>query len=254
LPVSRSAPGDAFGRTAEEYEAGRPSWPEALIDRVSERLGLQPAAVVLDLAAGTGKLTRLLTPRFARVIAVEPDPAMRAVLERVVPEAEALAGTADSIPLEDDSVDAVFCGEAFHWFFGDDVVSEIERVLRPRGGLVLLWNIPSGELEPPAPEAAERLLDEAFARGGRPGLPIVLAGEWRAPLERSGFEELRKEAADNAHHVEREGLVAHMLSISSIAALPDEERRELAERLRELLPEARYTRPFRTEAYWTRLG
>ena len=252
--MARSAPPDAFGCTAQEYELGRPGWPGELIDRVDRRLELERDAVVLDLAAGTGKLTRVLTPRFRRVIAVEPDRAMRAVLERVVPEAEALAGSAKPLPLDDGSVDGVFCGEAFHWFFGDDVVAEIARVLGPRGGLVLLWNIPVGELDPPVPDAAQKLLDDAFARGGRPGLPIVLSGEWRAPFEESGFEQLHRDEADNEHRVDRDGLVAHMLSISSIAALPDEERRELAESLRELLPEAVYRRSFRTEAHWTRLA
>ena len=79
---------------------------------------------MLDLAAGTGKLTRQLAPRFARVIAVEPLDGMRDVLERVVPEAEALAGSADSIPLPDDSVDAIFVAEAFHWFATDETLRE----------------------------------------------------------------------------------------------------------------------------------
>jgi SAM-dependent methyltransferase len=252
--LAKSAPPDAFGRTAEQYERGRPGWPEELIDRLVRHLGLQRSAVVLDLASGTGKLTRVLTPRFERVIAVEPDDAMRTVLERVVPEAEALAGSAERIPLVDDSVDCVFCGEAFHWFYSEAVLAELERVLRPRGGLVLLWNIPVGEVEPPVPRAAAKLLDEAFARSGQPGLPKVLSGEWRAPFEGSGFEELRQNDAANEHRVDREGLIAHMLSISSIAALPDEERSELEEQLRELLPEGRYRRSFRTEAHWTRLA
>src|SRR6187402_2579388 len=102
----------SFGLAAEEYERGRPGYAEAALDAV----GLARDAVVLDLAAGTGKLTRQLVPRYARVLAVEPLDEMRAVLERVVPEAEALDGSADAIPLEDSAVDAVFVGEAFHWF------------------------------------------------------------------------------------------------------------------------------------------
>ena len=114
--MAREAPPDAFGRTAREYELGRPGWPEELLDQVVAELGLDASAEVLDLGAGTGKLTRELVPRFARVLAVEPDDAMRAVLEEVVPGAEALAGRGDAIPLEDESVDAVFSAEAFHWF------------------------------------------------------------------------------------------------------------------------------------------
>ena len=109
----------SFEHTAEAYERGRPGYAEAALDA----LDLPADAVVLDLAAGTGKLTRQLVARFARVIAVEPLDGMRAVLERVVPEAEALKGSADAIPLEDSSVDAVFVGEAFHWFANDDVLT-----------------------------------------------------------------------------------------------------------------------------------
>ena len=98
----KEAPPDAFGRTAREYELGRPGWPEELLDQVVAELGLAADAEVLDLGAGTGKLTRALVPRFARVVAVEPDDAMRAVLEEVVPGAEALAGHGEAIPLEDE--------------------------------------------------------------------------------------------------------------------------------------------------------
>src|SRR5688500_15301327 len=116
----------SFGRAAEAYERGRPGYAEAALDAI----GLAPETVVLDLAAGTGKLTRQLVGRFARVIAVEPLDGMRAVLERVVPQAEAVSGSADAIPVEADSIDAVFVGEAFHWFATDAAVREIARVLR----------------------------------------------------------------------------------------------------------------------------
>src|SRR5439155_1540223 len=112
-----------------------------LIDRVVGELGLGTDSTVLDLGAGTGKLTRALVPRFARVIAVEPDGAMRSVLEEVVPGAEALFGSAGAIPLEAESVDAVFTAEAFHWFASDETVAEIARLLRPGGGLAIFWNV-----------------------------------------------------------------------------------------------------------------
>jgi ubiquinone/menaquinone biosynthesis C-methylase UbiE len=131
--LPREAPPDAFGRSAREYELGRPEWPEEVLDRVVSDLALGPDATVLDLGAGTGKLTRALVPRFARVVAVEPDDAMRAVLEEVVPGADALAGRGDAIPLGDGEVDAVFSAEAFHWFASAESVREIVRVLRPRG-------------------------------------------------------------------------------------------------------------------------
>ena len=127
----------AFGPAAEAYEVGRPGWPVAALDVVDARLGLSAASRVLDLAAGTGKLTRLLTGRYASVTAVEPVGGMRAVLERTSPGATVLAGPAEAIPLEDGAVDAVFVAEAFHWFDPDAALAEIARV---GGGLAVLWN------------------------------------------------------------------------------------------------------------------
>src|SRR4249920_2881663 len=149
---SREAPPDAFGRTAREYELGRPEWPVEFLDRVVGEMGIGPEAAVLDLGAGTGKLTRALVPRFARVVAVEPDDAMRAVLEEVVPRAESLPGNAEAIPLANGEVDAIFTGEAFHWFASGSTLEELARVLRPRGRLAIFWNIFQDEEPPLDPE------------------------------------------------------------------------------------------------------
>jgi ubiquinone/menaquinone biosynthesis C-methylase UbiE len=249
----REAPPDAFGRTAREYELGRPEWPEELLDRVIADLGLVPEATVLDLGAGTGKLTRALVPRFARVIAVEPDEAMRAVLEEVVPGAESRAGSAQAIPLDDDEVDAAFSGEAFHWFASPETIDELARVLWPGGGLAIFWNI-FLDGEPPLPDEAEAALDEALARGGVPGLPRVLSGQWREPLAESRFGELREDELVREVVTDRDGWIANMLSVSSIAHQPEEARAALAERLRELVPPGEIRRRYRTVAYWTRLG
>jgi SAM-dependent methyltransferase len=249
----REAPPDAFGRTAREYELGRPEWPEELLERVIADLGLGPEATVLDLGAGTGKLTRALVPRFARVITVEPDDAMRAVLEEVVPGAESRAGSAQAIPLDDDEVDAAFSGEAFHWFASPETIDELARVLRPGGGLAIFWNI-FLDGEPPLPDEAEAVLDEALARGGVPGLPRVLSGQWREPIARSRFGELREDELVREVVTDRDGWIANMLSVSSIAHQPGEDRAALAERLRELVPPGEIRRRYRTVAYWTRLG
>jgi len=215
-------------------------------------MGLGPEATVLDLGAGTGKLTRALVPRFARVIAVEPDDAMRTVLEEVVPGAESLAGSAEAIPLEDGAVDAIFSGEAFHWFATSSALDEIARVLRPRGCFAFLWNIFQGE-EPPLSAEANALLDDAFERGGVPGLQRVLSGRWRDAFEGSRFEELHEGTYEHELDVDRETFVARMLSISSIAVQPEEDRAEFEARLRELMPAEGTRQRFRVDAYWTRL-
>jgi ubiquinone/menaquinone biosynthesis C-methylase UbiE len=136
--MSASEQARSFDRAAEEYERGRPGWPPEVLE-------LLPVAVdstVLDIGAGTGKLTRVLAARYTHVIAVEPLAEMRAILEQRLPKAEALPGVAEAIPLGDASVDAVFTGQAFHWFANDVAVAEIARVLRPGGVLARMWNEP----------------------------------------------------------------------------------------------------------------
>jgi SAM-dependent methyltransferase len=248
----REAPPDAFGRTAREYELGRPLWPEELLDRVASGIGLGRDATVLDLGAGTGKLTRSLVPRFARVIAVEPDAAMLAVLEEVVLAAEALSGSAEAIPVGDGEVDAVFSAEAFHWFASDETVAEIARVLKPHGALVILWNI--GIEYDDMGEEAEAVIEEMFERGGEPGIGRVLSGNWRKPLESGRFEELQEAEVERDVVATRDEWIANMLSVSSIAHQPEGDRDTFAERLRELIPaEHKVGRRVRTVAYWTRL-
>ena len=129
-------PAGSGDRWAEDYERGRPGYPSEAVDLPR----LPPGSTVLDLGAGTGKLTRVLTRRYAHVIAVEPLDNMRAILERVVPEAETHAGSADAIPLPDGSVDAVFAAQAFHWFATDAAVAEIARVLKPGGVFADVFN------------------------------------------------------------------------------------------------------------------
>src|SRR5687767_12877437 len=125
-------PAGSGDRWPEDYERGRPGWPREVVDGP----GLPPTATVLELGAGTGKLTRLLVSRFGRVLAVEPAEPMRRLLVALCPEAEPLAGTAQEVPLAETSVDAVFAAEAFHWFDDARSLAEIQRVLRPRGALV----------------------------------------------------------------------------------------------------------------------
>jgi SAM-dependent methyltransferase len=236
----------SFGRDADAYELGRPGYAEAAIDA----LGLASDSVVLDLAAGTGKLTRQLVPRFERVVAVEPLDGMRAVLARVVPDAQTLSGSADAIPLEDDAVDAVFVAEAFHWFANAATLTELARVLRPRGTLAILFNRPDRDFDPPLPEVFWEVYRAAAIE--KPPELTVSSGLWKAPFP-GPFEPLVEESFPNPIELDRTQILAQAASWSMIGALPEPERAALLGRLGELLPEGVYRHLLQTELYRTRL-
>ncbi len=130
----------SFDRVAADYERYRPGYPDEAVRWLAERLGIGPGRRVLDLAAGTGKLTRSLVALGADVVAVEPGAPMLAELRRVLPHVESHAGAAEAIPLPDASVDAVTIAQAFHWFRLEDALPELHRVLRPGGGFGTVWN------------------------------------------------------------------------------------------------------------------
>jgi SAM-dependent methyltransferase len=154
----------SFGAVADRYARARPGYP---VQAVEWLLEAAPGRDVLDLAAGTGKLTQVLVEAGAAVVAVEPDEGMRAALATAVPGVEALAGTAESIPLPDGSADAVLVAQAFHWFDVEPACDEIARVLRRGGVLGLLWNLRDGSV--PWVADLDRILDwpaDVVARAG----------------------------------------------------------------------------------------
>jgi SAM-dependent methyltransferase len=130
----------SFETVAAEYERWRPDYPAEAVRWAAQLLGLRGGARVLDVGAGTGKLTRGLVALGLDVVAVEPGAAMLDQLRLAVPAAEAHEGSAESIPLADASLDAVFAGQAYHWFDRERALPELRRVLRPGGGVALLWN------------------------------------------------------------------------------------------------------------------
>src|SRR5262249_4020727 len=159
--------------------------------------------------------------RFARVIAVEPLDPMRAILERLVPQAESLAGSAEAIPLPDASVSAVYVAEAFHWFGGDPAgVFEIGRVRSPGGGLALVWSERAGPSEPPLPDAFRERVERLLAHGSWP----YANDRWRPALEAGPFGPIQEESFLHEQVVDRDTLLAGAASSSVIASLTDEER------------------------------
>jgi ubiquinone/menaquinone biosynthesis C-methylase UbiE len=215
----------SFDATAADYERGRPGWPAAALDALADRLGLDAGSTVLDLAAGTGKLTRELVPRFASVVAVEPLDGMRAVLADVVPGARVLAGTAEAIPLEDASVDAVSIAEAFHWFDAEAAVAEMARVLRPGGGVAVLYNRRDIAAER---EAWQREMHMVFEAHRLPPDAVDPhdAEPWKAALA-ARIAEPHDEAFGHTHLLDRDGLLAQYGSFSVIGGLAPA-RREAA--------------------------
>jgi SAM-dependent methyltransferase len=238
----------------EAYERGRPGYPPEVVAAP----GISSSSVVLELGAGTGKLTRLLMSAFARVSAVEPDTEMRRRLVAFCPQAEALVGSAETIPVGDASVDAVFAAQAFH-AFNDQAraIAEIARVLRPGGTVVLLWNVPAGAASPSL-AAVHELLDEHWPEGWDPiDLGLAYASrdwprEWQVLLEKSAFGELEETRIPNPQSVDNDALVAFFGSMGWIAELPDERRIPLLDEVRSLLAASEYVLPWETRVFWAR--
>ena len=232
--------GLSFGNLAETYHRVRPPYSQQLLDHAQTVLELGRAATVLDLAAGTGRLTQELERRFARVVAVEPDERMRAV------HGAALAGSAEAIPLADASVDAAFVGEAFHWFDPEAAIAELARVLRPRGGLAIFWTH-WWETKPPLPDEALGPLSEPYERSLPQRRP-----PWDGAFAASPFEELRYVRDEDELTVGPDELLEMYSTTSSCAQLPEAERAALFARVRQHLG-AKYRLPLKHELTWTRL-
>jgi ubiquinone/menaquinone biosynthesis C-methylase UbiE len=217
----------AFERVADVYERARPEYPAEAVAWMVDQLDIRDGRTVLDLGAGTGKLTRALVPTGAHVIAVEPGERMLAELRRVVPGVEALLGAAEAIPLPDDSVDAVTVGQAFHWFRHDEAVPELHRVLRPGGGVALIWN--SRDVERPLQRDVSELMKRFIPRDRPP------VGHSARSLEASDlFGPVDRRAFPFAQRLDGDGLVERIASVSFVAAAPAEARAELERELRKV--------------------
>jgi SAM-dependent methyltransferase len=219
-----------FVDVADAYERGRPEYTPAVAEAIAVELQLAPSARVLDLAAGTGKLTRALLGVGLDVIAVEPQAQLREILAAGVGGERVLDGLAEEIPLPDASVAAVTVADAFHWFDQVAALREIRRVLVAGGGLAVLRIVPDwsgaswahevgtliAELRPVHPQfEGPRWQDTAGAEGC-----------WTAP------KELRLTMLQPA---DPEGILDYIASMSWMAALPDDERTETIARIGELI-------------------
>jgi SAM-dependent methyltransferase len=242
-PVAASG----FGRAADVYERSRPSYPADAVALLAAELGIGPGVTVLDLAAGTGKFTRLIADRGAALVAVEPSAAMRAQFAEVLPSVPIHAGTAEAIPLDDATVDVVVAAQAFHWFDAPRALREIERVLRPGGGLGLIWN----ERDESVPWVAA--LSHVMQWDVR--MPYVVGTDFRTVLDASGrFTRAHRAQFRFEQELDRDGLCERVSTTSFIAAMEPEEREAVLDAVRDLVagfPE-RFALPYATEVFWCR--
>ncbi len=240
-----------FSHAADAYERGRPDYPAEAVSRMVSELALGPAGSVVEFGAGTGKFTRLLVPSGARIIAVEPVAEMRQKLSTLLPQIEAIDGTAEAVPLPDGCADAVVAAQAFHWFRGEEALAEFHRLLRHGGRLGLIWNRRDETVDWVARLAniVDRFED---------GAPRYKSGEWKkafegtalfGPLRHSEFSYVQIGAPETV-------VVDRVASSSFIAALPADARECVLADVRTLLREHPATRdrdviefPYRTDVY-----
>lgn len=219
-----------FADLADVYERGRPVHPPAVVGALAAELGLAPSARVLDLAAGTGKLTRALVAAGLDVVAVEPLLELRAVLATSIDPERIHTGIAEAIPLPDASCDAITVADAFHWFEPGAALREMHRVLRPGGGLVLLSTHPEWGDAPWGRELAALITDR------RPEHPYFDGPPWpRTLAEAPGWSQPREIRVTTRQATDPERLLDYVRSMSWVAALEPVAREDLIARARQIL-------------------
>lgn len=242
-----------FQRAAVDYERGRPGYPAAAIARLAEELDIGPERVVVDLAAGTGKLTRALGGLGAHLVAIEPVAGMREQLEQAVPGVEVLDGTAEQMPLADTSVNAVLVAQAFHWFDVPAAAAEIHRVLVGGGGLGVVRN----EWD----ESVDWIVEmRALTAEHAARIERDRSDDWREALGATGlFSPYREEAFPNPVRVSVETLRARIASLSFVALLDEAPREQLLDAVSEMVAkrglvaaDGLLDTPYRTHVTWCR--
>jgi SAM-dependent methyltransferase len=228
-PVTAHARTWAGTAEGETYEQGRPDYPPALTALLSEQMGLGPGSVVVDVAAGTGKLTRRLLSTGAQVIAAEPMPGMRAALRRSVPVALGLGSAAEALPLVGQSVDALTVAQAFHWFDVPRAAAEFRRVLRPGGQLAVVNNRRDDRV--PWVATVTEILQRYERLAPRPASTRRWLEELQATEDFAGWREF------DLPHAQRFGSLAdfdaRFLSISSVILLGSDDQANLLGELHE---------------------
>jgi SAM-dependent methyltransferase len=217
---------------AHDYEQLRPGYASEAARWVYERAGLGPRSLVVDLAAGTGQLSRRFLELGAQVVAVEPAVNMREVLERALPAVRTLDGVAERIPLRDGVAGAVVVGNAFHHFDETAAFTEIRRVLRPNGALGIFWAWASDEDGPI--RAGLREVDEAVARSRVASRFVRAYLDWsEAPHPAPGFRDAERREFPTTHVVPSARVADLYATSSDVASIDEPERSALLARIRD---------------------
>ena len=229
----KQARGSSFGTAAQAYAQYRPDYPVPAVRWALAPAGRDPARLrVLDLGAGTGKLTAALLGLGARVTAVEPDEAMLGELRRRCPQADARPGSAEAIPLPDAAADAVVCGQALHWFDMDRALPEIARVLVPGGPLAGLWNCDDDRVEWVSG------LQSAAGQAAPPSLSQRRAQAAHGGMHRFGTELFGQHASEEFPHrltLTADSLIALLGTHSQVLVMPGAQRSALLSDVRAYL-------------------
>jgi SAM-dependent methyltransferase len=251
MTVVHNAAQVGFSTQAGTYTQGRPDYPEALNTWLADTLGINDHSSVIDLGAGTGKFTRLLTPLTPHLTAVEPVAAMRQEFAKSLPDLPILHGTADSLPFADATTDAVVCAQAFHWFAHKAALAEMHRVLKPGGVLGLIWNVRDESVDWVA--EITRIITPYEG-----DTPRFHTGHWRQPfIDSDYFAPPELTCFSYSHSGNAETVIMNrFLSVSFIAVLPPTDKALVTARLRELIhthPALRDREtiafPYQTQAY-----
>ncbi|WP_323990384.1 class I SAM-dependent methyltransferase [Pseudomonas canadensis] len=218
-----------FSTQAVTYAQGRPDYPRQLTGWLADTLHIDALSSVIDLGAGTGKFTRLLSTLAPTLIAVEPVAAMGAQLTKLLPDVRLVNGTAESIPLPAASADAVVCAQAFHWFSTEAALAEIHRVLKPGGRLGLVWNVRDESVD-----WVSAITDIITPYEG--DTPRFHTGRWREAFTGKYFSEPEMTCFPYSHvGSPQEVIMDRFLSVSFIAALPEASKAVVTAQLQALI-------------------
>ena len=251
MPVHRVAD-SGFDREASSYERARPSYPPDCVAWFADHLGIGPGRRVLDLAAGTGKFTRLLEPLGADLVAAEPVVGMQAIRHATSPRVPVLACTAELLPFRPGALDAITVAQAFHWFDAPIALESAARALRPHGRLGLVWN--ARDRSRPHVDALWSIMDRVEKKA-----PWRAHEEWReaAFTETSYFGPMHEATFHHTQVMTVDEVVDRFRSVSHVAVLDPAERDAVLDEVRNTLaahPDTtgreRIEIPYRVDAYW----